>query len=107
MTRRPVLCDHIKRNLEHIRDFLQSCSCSLSPSAFQVGNVTLSNLSLVRDVELRFTAPLAERAQRVLSVGDSINDLFRNEWHAIGNLFARAQPSAQYRSLRRHPVPWR
>jgi hypothetical protein len=31
---RPYLYDEIKWNLEHIRDFLQSCSCPLSPSAF-------------------------------------------------------------------------
>jgi hypothetical protein len=48
----------------------------------------------VRDVELRFTAPLAERAERILAAGDSINDLFRNEWQASGNLFSRARNQA-------------
>jgi hypothetical protein len=95
MTGYSVLYDQIKRNLEHVCDFFQSSGCSFSPSAFQIGNVTLSNLSLVRDVELRFTAPLAERAQRVLAAGDSINDLFRNEWHASGNLFSRARNQAR------------
>jgi hypothetical protein len=90
-----ILCDQIKRHLEQIYDFLQSCSCCLLPPAFQIGNVTLSNLGLVRDVELRFTASLAERAQRVLSAGDSINDLFRNEWHAGGNLFSRPRNQAR------------
>jgi hypothetical protein len=54
-----ILCDHIKRQLEDIRDFFQSGGCSLSPTTFQVGNVTLPDVSLVRDVELRLTAPLA------------------------------------------------
>ena len=54
------LDDKVKRNLEHVRNFFQRCGCSLSPSAFQVGNVTLSGVSLARDVELRFTAPLAK-----------------------------------------------
>src|SRR5262249_29973937 len=82
-----ILYNQIKRNLEHVCDFFQSCSCSLSPSAFQIGNVTLSDISLARDVELRFTAPLAKRAQRVLATGNSVNDFFRNERRARGNLF--------------------
>jgi FAD binding domain len=88
--RRMILYDQIKRNLQHIRNFSQSCGRSLSPSAFQVGNVTLSDLSLVRDVELRFTAPLAKHAQRILATSDSVSDFFRNERHATGNLFPRA-----------------
>jgi hypothetical protein len=59
-----ILYNQIEWNLEHVGDFFQSCGCSLSPSAFQVGNVTLSDVSLVRDVELRFTAPLAARSRR-------------------------------------------
>jgi hypothetical protein len=39
-------------------------------SVFQIGNVTLSDLCLMRDVELRFTAPLAEHAQRILAASD-------------------------------------
>jgi hypothetical protein len=31
-----ILYNQIKRNLEHVCDFFQSCGCSLSPSAFQV-----------------------------------------------------------------------
>jgi hypothetical protein len=91
MTGYSALYDQIKRSLEHVCDFSQSSGCSLSSSAFQVGNVTLSNLSLVRDVELRFTAPLAERTQSILAAGDSINDLFRNEGYASANLFSRAR----------------
>ncbi len=53
------------------------------------------NLGLVRDVELRFTVPLAERAERVFSAGDSIDDLFRSEWHAGGNFFSRAHNQAR------------
>jgi hypothetical protein len=95
MTGCSFLYDQIKRNLERIRDLFQSCGCSFSPSAFQVGNVTLANLSLVRDVELRFTTPLAERALCILTAGDSINDLFWNKWHASGNLFSRARNQAR------------
>ena len=46
--------------IEHVRDFLQSCGCRLSSSVFQVGNITQSDVDLVRDVQLRFTAPLAK-----------------------------------------------
>jgi len=86
-----TLCDEIKRNLEHVRDFLQSCGCSPSPSAFQVGNIALSDASLVRDVELRFTAPLANYAQCIFAGGDSVNNFFRKEWHARRNLSPRAR----------------
>src|ERR1700730_14302781 len=61
-----ILYNQIKRNLEHVCDFFQSCCCAPSPSAFQVGNVALSDVRLVRDVELRFTAPFAKRSQRIL-----------------------------------------
>ena len=57
-----TLCDQIQRQLENIRDFFQSRDCSLSPTTFQVGNVTLPHVSLVREVELRLTAPLAKCA---------------------------------------------
>ena len=57
-----VLCDQIKRQLEDIRDFFQNCGCSLSPTTFQIGNVTLPDAGLVRDVELRLTAPFAKCA---------------------------------------------
>ena len=57
-----VLCDQIERQLEDIRDFFQSCGCSLSPTTFQIGNVTLPDVSVVRDVELRLTAPFAKCA---------------------------------------------
>jgi hypothetical protein len=30
-----ILCDQIKRQLEDIRDFFQSCGCSLSPDCTQ------------------------------------------------------------------------
>ena len=52
-----VLRDQIKRQLEDIRDFFSN-----SPTTFQVGNVTLADVSLVRDVELRLTAPFAKCA---------------------------------------------
>ena len=54
-----ALCNEIKWNLEYIRNFFQNCGCTLSPSAFQIGNVTLSEVSLGRDIELRLTAPFA------------------------------------------------
>jgi hypothetical protein len=57
-----TLCDQIKRQLEDIRYFFQSCGCPLSPTTFEVRNVTLPDVSLLRDVELRFTAPLAKCA---------------------------------------------
>ena len=50
-----ALCDEIKWNLEYIRNFFQNCDCTLSPSAFQIGNVTLSEVSLGREIELRLT----------------------------------------------------
>jgi hypothetical protein len=53
-----TLCDQIQQQLEDIRDFFQSGGCSLAPTTFQVGNVTLSDVSLVRDVSLRLTAHL-------------------------------------------------
>jgi hypothetical protein len=53
-----ILCDQIKRQLEDIRDFFQSCGCSLSPTTFQVGNVALPDVSLVGEVEL----PLSVRS---------------------------------------------
>ena len=59
-TIRLVLCDQIKRQLEDIRDFFQNRGCPLSPTTFQVGNVTLPDVSLVRDVELRLTTPFAK-----------------------------------------------
>src|SRR5580704_15071576 len=86
-----ALCDEIKWYLEHVRDFLQSCGCSPSPSAFQVRNIALSDASLVRDVELRFTAPLANHAQCIFAGGNSVNNFFRNEWHARRNLSPRAR----------------
>ena len=55
-----VLCDQIKWQLEDVRDFFQSCGCSFSPTTFQVGNVTLPDVGLVRDVELRLTTPFAK-----------------------------------------------
>jgi hypothetical protein len=70
MTGCSVLNDQIKRNFEHVGDFFQSCGCPFSPSVFQIGNVTLSNLSLMREIELRFSAPLAEHAQRILAASD-------------------------------------
>jgi hypothetical protein len=45
-----VLYDQIKRQLENIRDFFQSCGCSLSPTTFQVGNATLPDVSAVATV---------------------------------------------------------
>jgi hypothetical protein len=34
--------------------------CSFSPTTFQVGNVALPDVGLVRDVELRLTTPFAK-----------------------------------------------
>ena len=59
-TIRLALCDQIKRQLEDIRDFFQSCGCSFSPTTFQVGNVALPDVGLVRDVELRLTTPFTK-----------------------------------------------
>jgi hypothetical protein len=61
-----MLYNQIKRNLEHVGDFFQSCDCSFSPSSFQVGNVTLPDISLVRDVELRFTDYQADLVRLVI-----------------------------------------
>src|SRR5262249_12894828 len=54
-----------------------------------------SDVSLVRDVELRFTAPLAKHTQRIFPASNSINDFFWNEWHASGNLFTCARDEAR------------
>jgi hypothetical protein len=43
----------------------------------------------VRNVELRFTAPLAKHAQCIFAAGNSVNDFFRDERHAGGNLSPR------------------
>jgi hypothetical protein len=77
-----------KLHLSHCADFRDRLSPS--PSAFEVGNIALSDASLVRDVELRFTSPLAKHAQCIFAGGNSVNDFFRNEWHARGNLSPRA-----------------
>jgi hypothetical protein len=55
-----ILCDQIKWQLEDIRDFFQTCDCSFSPTTFQAGNVTLPDVGLVREVELRLTTPFAK-----------------------------------------------
>jgi hypothetical protein len=86
-----ILYNEIELHLERVCDLLQSCGCSLFSSALQVGKVTLSDVSLVRDIELRFTAPPTQHAQRILTVGNSVNDLFRNERNASGNVFARSR----------------
>jgi len=60
------LRDQIKWNLEYARDFLQSCSCSLPSSALQVGNVALSDVSLLGNIELGF--PRQSRSMRGVGV---------------------------------------
>jgi hypothetical protein len=90
-----ALSDKIKRDLEHVRDFSQGSDCPFSPATFQVGNVALSEVCLGRDVVLRFATPLAQNAQRTFSGNNSVNNFFRNEWDATGNLFARAHHQAR------------
>jgi len=55
--RHRVLCDEIKRNLEHSAIFFKA---TVIVFVRQVGNITQSDASLVRNVDLRFTAPLAK-----------------------------------------------
>jgi predicted RNase H-like HicB family nuclease len=68
------LCDEVKRNLERVRNSLQGRDRSLPPSAFQIGNITLSDVSLLRDIKLRFTAPLANYAQCIFASANSVNN---------------------------------
>jgi hypothetical protein len=51
----------------------------------------LSYVSLLRDIKLRFTTPLANHAQCIFTGANSVNNFFRNEWYAGSDFPPRAR----------------
>src|SRR5690348_15569043 len=78
----------IDRHLEYTGDFLERSDRALAPAILQIGDIALSDVRIMGEIELCDVLPFTDDSDRILAIGDPVDHVERDDYTALRDLLA-------------------